>query len=200
MATHEPLPRARPVLGPDDRGRLVSAEVFASADGLEPWRYEREEGRLIVMAPDGEDHANATEPWRDELVIYKRMVRPDLVEKVKSDAWVRVGGGTDRVGDIGVYLFSERPAPPIPDRVPDLMFEIVSPDRASRDRDYVTKRPDYHRIGVREYVIIDRFEGKVTVLSHAPDGYEERVLRPPDAYTSPLLPGLSIRLGEVLPR
>jgi Uma2 family endonuclease len=79
------------------------------------------------------------------------------------------------------------------------MFEIVSPGRESHDRDYVEKRADYYRIGVREYVIIDRFVRRVTVLTHSPGGYEERVLTPPDTYTSPLLPGLVIPLAEVLP-
>ena len=114
-------------------------------------------------------------------------------------AWVRVPGGTDRIGDIGVYLVADRPTPKIPDRVPELMFEIVSPGREDRDRDYVEKRADYHRVGVREYVIIDRFEKQVTVLTYTPEGYEEHVLTPGDTYTSPLLPGLEIPLAEVLP-
>ena len=51
------------------------------------------------------------------------------------------------------------PVPPkIPDRVPDMMFEIVSPDKASRDRDIPSKRAEYHRFGVKEYVIVDRFK------------------------------------------
>jgi Uma2 family endonuclease len=198
MATHEPEVRDVLALGPDDNGRLVTAEGFAAAYFAEPWKYERVEGRLVVMYPNGPEHAEASEPWRDRLGAYK-LGHPDRVQIVNSGARVRVPGGTDRIGDIGVYLVAVRPSPKIPDRVPDLMFEIVCPGREDRDRDYVEKRADYHRIGIREYVIIDRFTKRVTVLSYAPEGYEEHVLTPGGSYTSPLLPGLEIPLTEVLP-
>ena len=55
-------------LGPSDHGRAVSAEEFAAADYDGPWRYEREQGRLIVMPPDGPGHDGSSEPLRDHLV------------------------------------------------------------------------------------------------------------------------------------
>ena len=187
MATHRPILR----LGKRDEGRLVSPEEFAEAEFDEPWTYEREDGRLIVLAPGGEEHIDAGEPWRDRLVLYK-LAFPHVVQKVVSEAWVRVDDGTDRIGDIGVYLVPDGPVPKIPDR----MFEVVSPDKASRDRDYARKRAEYHRLGVREYVILDRSRRIVTVLTFAPNEYEERILNADQAYESPLLPGLSIRLSE----
>ena len=192
MATHPPVLQ----LGKQDEGRLVSSEEFAEAEFDEPWKYEREDGRLIVMAPSGEGHLDVTEPWRDWLGAY-RLAHPEIVQRVASEAWIRVNDGTDRIGDIGVYLVPGGPVPKIPDRVPDLMFEIVSPDKVSRDRDYVRKRAEYHRLGVREYVIIDRFQRSVTVLRFAPDDYQERMLRIGDSYDSPLLPGLMIPLSEI---
>ena len=188
----------RPILkfGKRDDGRLVSSEEFAEADFDEPWKYEREDGRLIVLAPSGEGHIDASEPWRDQLVVYKRDY-PEVVQKVVSEAWIRVDDGTDRIGDIGVYLVPDGPVPKIPDRVPEMMFEVVSPDKASRDPDYLRKRVEYHRLGVREYVIIDRFQKRVTVLTFAPNDYDERSLTIGDAYESPLLPDFSVRLSEV---
>ena len=67
MATYRPILR----LGKRDDGRLVSSEEFAEADFDEPWRYEREDGRLVVMAPSGEGHLVATVPWRDQLIFYQ---------------------------------------------------------------------------------------------------------------------------------
>ena len=183
-------------LGKADHGRLVSSEEFAEATYDEPWKYERERGRLIVLAPSGEGHNNASEPWRDRMVVYK-WNHPQIVQKVVSESWIRVDDGTDRIGDMGVYLVPEGPVGPIPDRVPDLMFEVVSPGKVSRQRDYIKKRAEYHRIGVREYVIIDRSRRTVTVLTHTPGGYDERVLTEAETYTSPLLPGLAIPLSEV---
>jgi Uma2 family endonuclease len=184
-------------LGPHDHGRVVTAQEFAEAEYAEPWKYEREQGRLVVMPPDGPGHDRSSEPIRDLLGAY-RLAHPNLVDEVVSEVWVRVDGGTDRIGDIGVFLAGPRAALNRPDRVPELMYEVVSPDRESRERDYVTKRKEYHQLGVLEYVIIDRLRHRVTVYSAGRRGYRKRVLRPAEVYTSPLLPGLAIPLVGVL--
>jgi Uma2 family endonuclease len=183
-------------LGKLDDGRILSSEEFAEAEFDEPWRYEREDGRLIVMAPAGEEHSSVSEPWRDWLGSY-RLTHREIVEIVVSEAWLRVDEGNDRIGDIGVYLVKDRPVPKRPDRVPDLIFEIVSAGRTSRDRDYVQKKAQYHQLGIREYVVIDRFQQIVTVLTYQPEGYTEQILTIDDDYESPLLPGLLIPLSDV---
>jgi Uma2 family endonuclease len=149
------------------------------------------------MPPDGPGHDRGSEPVRDHLGAY-RLAHPDLVDEIVSEAWVRVDGGTDRIGDIGVFLAGPRSAIIRPGRVPELMFEIVSPDRKSRERDYVKKRNEYYRLGVLEYVIIDRMRHRATIYTAGPRGYRKRVLRPVDIYASPLLPGLAFPLAEVL--
>ncbi len=181
-------------LGPEDHGRLVSSDDFADADFAEPWKYERVRGRLVVMPPDGELHISGTSPWWRKLFAYWEQ-RPDRIDWLVPASWVRVSDGTDRIGDIGVYLSTTRPVPKIPDRIPDLMFEIVSPGRESRDRDYIEKRAEYHALGIREYVIVDPHQRKVTVLTHRPEGYDERELHEGETYASPLLPGLAIDLA-----
>jgi len=193
MATHQTVLR----IGPHDHGRIVTAEEFAEAEYDEPWKYEREQGRLVVMPPDGPGHDRSSEPVRDYLGAY-RLAHVDLVDEVVSEAWVRVDGGTDRIRDIGVFLAGPRSGINRPDRVPELMFEIVSPDRESRERDYVKKRKEYYRLGILEYVIIDRIRHRATVYTAGPQGYRKRVLRPSDVYASPLLPGLAIPLAEIL--
>lgn len=184
-------------LGPDDRGRALTADEFAGADYLEPWKYEREQGRLIVMPPDGPGHDRSSEPVRDHLGA-DRLDHPEIVEAVISDAWVKVDDGTDRIGDIGVFLVGPRSSVARPARVPELMFEVVSPDRESRERDYVKKRGEYRRLGVLEYVVIDRMRHRATVYSAGPGRYRKRILRPGETYTSPLLPGLAIPLVGIL--
>jgi Uma2 family endonuclease len=183
-------------LGKLDDGRILSSEEFAEAEFDEPWRYEREDGRLIVMAPSGGGQIRATNPWRDRLIFYS-YDHPELIEVITTEAWIRVNDGTDRIGDLGVYFLKSDPLPDIPDRIPDMMFEIVSPDRVSRDRDYVRKRAEYHALGVREYVIVDRFQKTVAVLTHTPIGYDELILTIGDVYESPLLPGFSVPLSDV---
>jgi Uma2 family endonuclease len=192
MATERTILR----LGNQDHGRMVSSEDFAEAEFDEPWKYERINGRLIVMAPSGADHNDTVEPWRDRLVVDK-LAHPQVVQKVVSEPWIRQDGGNDRIGDLGIYFAPDHPVPKIPDRIPDLMFEIVSPGATSRNRDDIKKRVESHRLGIREYVIIDRLEQVVTVLTLAPEGYRERGLKLGDSYESSLLPGLSIPLSEV---
>ncbi len=81
-----------------------------------------------------------------------------------------------------------------------MVFEFVSPSKVDKRRDYVEKRADYEKVGVREYVIVDRFDKKVTVLTLGEGGYVEQTLTSADVYRSPLLPGFEVRLAEVLPR
>jgi Uma2 family endonuclease len=186
-------------LGRADHGRSLSADEFAEAFYIEPWKYERVDGKLVVMYPDSEAHDDQTEPWLERLVLYK-VAHPEVVQKVVPEAWVLISGLTDRIGDIGVFLWPiDGSTPPArPARVPELMFEVVSKSRTDRRRDYVEKRAEYHAIGVREYVIIDQFEQKVTVLTFEPDGYAEHVLTRLDAYETPHLPGLRVPISEVL--
>jgi Uma2 family endonuclease len=184
-------------LGPHDHGRPVTAEEFAEADYAEPWKYEREQGRLIVLPPDGPGYDHSSEPVRDHLGAY-RLAHLDVVEQVVSEAWVRVDAGTDRIGDIGVFLVGPRSAISRPDRIPELMLEIVSPDPKSRERDFVKKRREYYRLGVFEYVVIDRMRHRATIYTAGPRGYRKRVLRSDDVYASPLLRGLVIPLAGIL--
>jgi Uma2 family endonuclease len=185
-------------LGQADHGRLVSPDEFAGADFDEPWKYERVDGRLVVMFPDSEAHDDRTEPWLEHLYVYK-IAHRDLVEKVVPEAWVRIDGLIDRIGDIGVFLRPTDGSTPIgrPERVPELMIEVVSESAKDRRRDYVEKKADYHSVGVREYVVVDRFRRTVTVYTHEAGGYAERVLKEGDVYESPMLPGLLIPLSDV---
>ncbi len=93
------------VFGPADAGRRVSAEEFAEADFEGPWLYEREGGKLVVMSPEGQRHHDDSRPWRRALNRYW-IEHPEIVEDVLQGAWIRVDGGTDRLGDIAIYLIS----------------------------------------------------------------------------------------------
>src|SRR3954469_9097459 len=135
------------VLGPADTGRLLSSWEYEQAEFERPWNYEREDGRLLVMAPDSPEHDQCSEPVRDLLGAY-RLSHPRIVELVVSECWLRVDEGTDRIGDIGVFLVGDRSSVKRPLRVPEMMFEVVSPDRESRERDYVKKRREYLQLGV----------------------------------------------------
>jgi Uma2 family endonuclease len=185
-------------IGPDHAGELVSAEEFATADFAEPFRYERVKGRLVVMAPAGPEHRGTSRSFRLELGAYWGAHR-DLVEDVDVEGWVATSEDDDRIPDICVYLKpkGKRPQEQVPQRVPDMIFEFVSSSRADQERDYIDKREEYHKIGVKEYVIVDRLKHSVLVLTWAKSDYREKRLAKDDVYTTPLLPGLKVPLSPV---
>ena len=185
------------VLGIDDHGVPLSADEFAAARFEEPWRYELVKGKLVVMAPSGHEHMRTGEPIRDALVVYKG-AHPERVAHVVSEAWISVDGKNQRIADHAVYLKGNKSNFTIPELVPDLVFETVSGGGEDRQRDYVDKRAEYLRIGVKEYVIVDRFLHRVTVLRRVRGRFSETELVPKETYTTPLLPGLKIPLSGII--
>ena len=179
-----------------DAGVALSAEEFASANYKEPFTYERVQGRLVVMSPAGPEHRAVSRPFRMELGGYWHTHR-ELVDEVDIEGWVATSPDDDRIPDVCVYLRSEKSGQTVPRRVPELIFEFVSRDRSDQERDYIDKRKEYHTIGVREYVIVDRFKKAALVLTHTDaEDYQEHSLAEDEIYTTPLLPGLEVKLAE----
>jgi Uma2 family endonuclease len=182
-------------IGSKNAGDRISAEDFATAEFEPPYRYERVKGRLAVMAPAGPDHRDTGRPFRRELPYYWRL-HQHIIEDIDFEGWVATSDEDDRLPDICVYLKASASGKRVPERVPDMIFEIVSENLADQERDYIDKREEYHRIGVREYVIIDRFKREALVLTWRQEDYAEQVFVADAVYTSPLLPGLAIPLAE----
>lgn len=184
-------------LGKADHGAKISHEEFAEAEFEEPWRYERVKGRLVVMPPAGYEHQRPTTDLTVLVGGYGRS-RRDLVEDVIADAWFMIDDDTERIADLAVFLLSPKKKGKLPQRAPDIAFEIVSEGSDDRKRDYEEKHDEYERAGVQEYVIIDRFDHCVTVFRRKRGKYVKSVLEPDDVYTTPLLPGLEIPLHEII--
>jgi Uma2 family endonuclease len=189
------MPETLLQLGPDDAGAVLTAAQFATAEYQAPFVYERVKGRLVVMSPAGHEHRRVSRPFRRALGHYWGE-HPALVEEVDIEGWVMTSKNDDRIPDICVYLTGASSEVDIPQRVPELIFEFVSGNRGDQERDYIAKREEYHSIGVREYVVVDRFKKKALVLSWQVGDFVDQWLDADDTYTSPLLPGLSVRLAE----
>ena len=81
---------------------------------------------------------------------------------------------------------------------PDLVVEILSP--GTRRTDEVTKRKRYERFGVGEYWIVDPELETIKVYRRVEQSFTrvaELTLEQGDVLTTPLLPGFSVRLGEI---
>jgi len=80
----------------------------------------------------------------------------------------------------------------------DLVMEVVSPGKESRERDLVTKPKEYAKAGISEYWIVDPKLGRITVLSLKGKKYETAgVFQKGDQAVSPLLPGFSVAVDDV---
>lgn len=101
-------------------------------------------------------------------------------------AWYRTGRDRPRQGQ------------PYLEGAPDLAIEVLSP--STRAFDLVRKRADYARVGVPELWLIDP-EGPIALVLRAIEGPEFVLTEELDAdgsLTSPLLPGLAIRVGGLI--
>ncbi len=136
-----------------------------------------------------------SKPFRRDLGAYWG-ANAQFVDDIHFKGWVRTSQETDRIPDICVYLCDPDGQEIVPKRVPDLIFEFVSAHRGDQERDYIDKRGEYYAIGVREYVIVDRFKQSALQLTWQETDFSERVLSATQTYTTPLLPGLQIPLNE----
>ena len=81
---------------------------------------------------------------------------------------------------------------------PELVVEIASP--GTRKRDETIKRRLYERGGVSEYWMIDPEIDAVRIYSRGPTGYARAVelwREAGDVLTTPLLPGLELRVADI---
>lgn len=183
-------------LGPQDAGMQLSSREFRAALFQVPYIYERVKGRLVVMSPAGPEHRMISRPFRRELGGYWSQ-HSDIVDDVDVEGWVSTSSRDDRIPDICVYLAGETSGQEVPHRVPDIIFEFVSASRSDQERDYIDKREEYHAIGVKEYVIVDRFKQAILVLTWQPNDFVEHWIHKENIYTTGLLPGLKVDLSEV---
>ena len=133
--------------------------------------------------------------FRRELGLYWDL-HSKVVVDVDIEGWVATSPEDDRIPDICVYLAGAS-SDTVPQRVPEIVVEFVSSSRADQERDYIAKRAEYHAIGVKEYVIVDRFKQEVSVLEWQAGDDEEQVLKSDQVFETPLLPGLTVSLKEV---
>ena len=88
--------------------------------------------------------------------------------------------------------------PDVMEDVPAIAVEWVSAGKRSRERDYIHKKRDYARSGIKEYWIIDRFRRTLTVVAYTGKTAKEHVVAENELYESSLLPGLQLPLARLL--
>ncbi len=186
-------------IGPADHGQALPFDDFIQADFEDGWLYELARGVVVVTEVPGVPHGLTVQRVSDLFAFHDRE-HPGTIQYRAGGASCRLrlpGMESDRHPDFAVYLTP----PPSGEKpwtrwIPEIVIEVVS--RGGEDRDYVEKREEYLRAGVKEYWILDPKRKRLLVLRRAGDVWEEVVVKTSETYRTHLLPGLEVRPGELL--
>jgi Uma2 family endonuclease len=171
----------------------MTVEQFAEMVTDETADYELVEGELVLLS--------SGTPWHNEirdLVAYflRGYFRANPLGKVYVEIDCRVGEDTVRKPDVSVFLAErvkqiDRKKIPI-QFAPDIAVEVISP--SERAIDVNRKVRDYRGAGSLEVWLIDAENGEIVVYSET----GIRMLEAADTLTTPLLPGFSVPVAELL--
>jgi Uma2 family endonuclease len=190
------------LIGPADHGRRMSLAQFEHAEGREGYLYELSRGVITVVDVPKPRHLLLVMAIRQQLAAYIS-ANPGRIYAIASGGECKLliqGLQSERHPDLTIYK-SPPPEGESDDEVwsqwiPEIVIEVVS--ASSRHRDYVERPEEYLRLGVMEYWIVDPDEGLMKVLRRSRGEWAERVVRPPAAYRTRLLPGFELPVGAVL--
>jgi Uma2 family endonuclease len=162
-------------------------------------RYEIIDGELYVSTAPDIDHqavsfriAYALQQWNDRMRSGFTVVNPGVIfaddnAVVPDVIWISRERNERYLGD---------------DRklrgAPELVVEVLSPGSANQARDLQFKRKLYSRQDVSEYWIVDWREATIRVYRRENAVLQlAATLSAEDSLESPLLPGFSLRVGEL---
>jgi Uma2 family endonuclease len=136
---------------------------------------------------------------RNQLVVY-RTAHPGVIHFIGGggEAKLLIGPAqSERHPDISIYL---SPPPDVQDVwsvwVPAIVIEIVS--KSSSKRDYDVKPAEYLKFGVDEYWVIDPIKQQMTAFLRWRGQWKNKVVKPSQKYSTPILPEFSLDLKRVL--
>jgi Uma2 family endonuclease len=192
------MPKTSTIIGPEDAGRRMSLAEFEAAEGIEGHLYELSRGIITVVDVPNPRHWRQIAVVRRQLMLYAA-AHPDAVFDVATGSECKLvvaDVDSERHPDLAVYGTPPGDDPGVwSTLVPELVIEVVSP--GSEHRDYVEKREEYLRFGVKEYWIIDEAKDQLLVLSRVRSGWRERTVKAPEVYEPTVLPGLRFDLMPV---
>jgi Uma2 family endonuclease len=185
-------------LGPDSSGALLTPEEFDAAEYEDGWRYELIHGVLVVTPAPLRQERDPNEELGRWLRNYAESHPTGNAMDATFYEETVVTPSERRRADRVIYAGLGRP--PREDEPPTIVVEFVSAGKRNLTRDYEEKRDEYLAIGVREYWVIDRFARRMTVYLPSERGPTCKVLPEGQSYTTDLLPGFELKLGDLLER
>jgi Uma2 family endonuclease len=191
------MTRVATQISPADAGRRMSLDEFEHAEGVPGSLYELSRGVISVMDVPSIPHALQIDALREQVSEYRRK-HPGKIFAVLGSMDCKVllrSLDSERHPDLSIY----RHPPEEPDNwatwIADIVVEVVSP--SSRQRDYEEKPDEYLLFGIREYWIVDRFEGQMVVHRRVGGRWDIQRVKLPEQYETKLLPGLRIDIQAV---
>jgi Uma2 family endonuclease len=183
------------LLGPGANGTLMTPYEFDRADFEEGWRYELINGVLIVTPMPLNNETDPNEELGHLLRNYRDgHPQGSALNYTSYERTIRTKKNRRRM-DRAIWAGLGRA--PRKKEVPTIAVEFVSKGRRSRIRDYVTKRDEYLRAGVKEYWVFDRFEHTLTVFSRAQGKNRSRVYTKEQIFKTDYLPGFELPLARL---
>jgi Uma2 family endonuclease len=187
-------------IGPADHGQRMTLDEFVEADFEEGWLYELARGVVeVTEVPAPSPHGRIVRRVAWMFMQYEHQ-HPGVIHYGAGGGECRMrlpGMVSDRHPDQAIYLDPEPPGPRVWTKwVPHIVVEVVSP--GGEDRDFIHKREEYLRVGVREYWILDPEHRCLHVLAREGDTWEETIIPESGVYRTIFLPGLEVRPGELL--
>ena len=160
-------------------------------------RYEIIEGELFVIPSPVRPHQRAVTRLTSYLSVF---VRENDLGEVFVAPFDVVFSRFDVVEPDLLYVSRGRRSVLTEKNVqgaPDLVVEVLSPSTAETDRTIKLKL--YARYGVQEYWIIDPYGPSAEIYRRQERGFEPvRTLGATDSLTSPLFPGFSLPLRDLV--
>ena len=172
---------------------LMTVEQFAQMHTADTEDYELVEGELIPWSSGTLRHADI----RDLVVhLIRSYFKGNPIGKAFGEVDCRITDDTVRRPDVSIFL-GERLKQIDPDKVPapfapDIAVEVLSPSESAVE--VRRKVRDYLRAGGKEVRLLDHANGEVLV--HTNTGI--RVLQGTDVLDSPLLPGFSVAVADLV--
>lgn len=179
-------------------GIMMTPEEFdAITDYDECYEYELIHGVLVVNPIPSEAEADANQLLGNLLFVYKEN-HPlgGVLDATLSGRYLHTQDSRRKVGRVIWVGLGKKPWPR--EKVPKIVVDFVSREKASWLRDYFDKRRECMAVGVKEYWIIDRFRRTLTVCREKPSEATELVVKEPETYRSEYLPGFELPLAQIL--
>jgi Uma2 family endonuclease len=187
-------------IGPSDHGKPMSLDDFDRAEVQEGYRYELGRGVIVVSDLPGRRHRAQWKEIHRQVSVYQ-VTFPDVIDTLATGDVCKIlvpPLDSERHPDLLIYKTSEDD---IEEEavwrtwIPEVVVEIVS--LGSELRDYVEKREEYLRFGIKEYWIVDAERQEVLVLRRWRNRWRERVVSASETDSTRLLPGFVLDVGRI---